>query len=133
MVAYTDDLADCFILVVEDESIAAIDIASIISMAGGRVIGPFQSVSQGFGFRRFKHIDAALLDIKLNGELVFTLADAIAERGIPIIFLSAHSLDIAPPQHRQHRFVQKPYDTQQVIRALKEAISEVSCIDKRSA
>jgi DNA-binding NtrC family response regulator len=133
MAAYTDDLADCFIVVVEDESIAAIDIASIISMAGGRVIGPFQSVSQGFGFRRFKHIDAALLDIKLNGELVFTLADAIAERGIPIIFVSAHSLDTAPPKHRQHRFVQKPYHTQEVISALKEAISKTSTTDKQSA
>jgi DNA-binding NtrC family response regulator len=133
MVAYTDDLTDRFVLIVEDESIAAIDIASIISMAGGRVIGPFQSVSQGFGFRRFKHIDAALLDIKLNGELVFTLADALAERGIPIIFLSAHSPDTAPPQHRQHRFVQKPYHTHEVISALKEAISENSSIDKRSA
>ena len=133
MLAYTDDLANSFILVVEDESIAAIDIASIISMAGGRVIGPFQSVSQGFGFRRFKHIDAALLDMKLNGEFVFTLADALAERGIPIIYLSAHSLDSAPPQHRQHRFIRKPYHTQEVIRALREAISENSSIDKRSA
>jgi two-component SAPR family response regulator len=124
MAVHAGDLADCFILIVEDETIPAIDIASIVSMAGGRVIGPFQSLSQGFNFLRFKQIDAALLDINLNGEPVFKLADAIAEHGIPIVFLTGHSLDFAPPEHRKRRLVQKPYAPQSVIAALKEAISE---------
>jgi FixJ family two-component response regulator len=133
MSVYTNDLAHRFILVVEDEAMTAIDVASIISMAGGRVIGPFQSVSQGFLFRRFKRIDAALLDISLNGESVFKLADAIAERGIPIVFLSGHSPDVLPTQYRQRHFLPKPCDTQSVISALKSAISGMSSMEKRSA
>jgi FixJ family two-component response regulator len=143
MTGYTDELSDRFILVVEDEAMTAIDMASIISMAGGSVIGPFQSISQGFLFRRFKRIDAALLDISLNGESAFKLADAIAERGTPVIFLSGHSPrgtpviflsghspDVLPPRHRHRHFLSKPCDTQSVISTLKAAISGKSPAEK---
>jgi FixJ family two-component response regulator len=130
MTGYTDDLSDRFILVVEDEAMTAIDMASIISMAGGSVIGPFQSISQGFLFRRFKRIDAALLDISLNGESAVKLADAIVERGTPVIFLSGHSPDVLPPRHRHRHFLSKPCDTQSVISTLKAAISGKSPAEK---
>jgi two-component SAPR family response regulator len=121
MSVYTKELAGRFVLVVEGESIVAIDMASIISMAGGRVIGPFQSISQGFRFREFKRIDAALLDISLNGDPVFKLADAIAKQGIPIVFLSGRETDVFPPEHRQSQFLSKPCGTRSIIRALKAA------------
>jgi DNA-binding response OmpR family regulator len=133
MSVYTNELADRFILVVEDESIVAIDMASIISMAGGRVIGPFQSIGQGFRFREFKHIDAALLDISLNGESVFKLADAIARRGIPIVFLSGREADVLPPEHRQSRFLSKPCETIGLISALKAAWVDNACVKMKSA
>jgi DNA-binding NtrC family response regulator len=126
MTGYTDDLSDRFILVVEDEAMTAIDMASIISMAGGQVIGPFQSVSQGFGFLKFNHIDAALLDISLNGEPVFKLADAVAGRGIPIVSLSGRTTDVIPSQHRQRQFLSKPCETMSIISALKAALSDES-------
>jgi DNA-binding NarL/FixJ family response regulator len=133
MSVYTNELANRFILLVEDESIVAIDLASIISMAGGRVIGPFQSIGQGFRFREFKHIDAALLDISLNGEPVFKLADAIARQGIPIVFLSGRGADVLPPQHRQSRFLSKPSETRSIISALKATWFDKAHLEMKSA
>jgi DNA-binding NarL/FixJ family response regulator len=133
MSVYTNELANRFILLVEDESIVAIDLASIISMAGGRVIGPFQSIGQGFRFREFKHIDAALLDISLNGEPVFKLADAIARRGIPIVFLSGREADDLPPEHRQRQFLSKPCETISVISALKAVWVDNARVKMKSA
>ena len=121
---YTDDLDGCSILVVEDEALAAIDVTSIIEMAGGRVIGPAYSLGQGFNCLRYGRIDCALLDVNLHDELVFTLADALAERGVPIVFLSAHSLDIAPPHHRERCLVRKPYSTHGLIQAIKAAVGD---------
>jgi FixJ family two-component response regulator len=133
MSVYTKELANRFILVVEDESIVAIDMASIISMAGGRVIGPFQSIGQGLRFREFRHIDAALLDISLNGEPVFKLADAIAKQDIPIVFLSGRGIDIVPPEHRQSQFLSKPCETRSIISALKAAWRDNANAEKKSA
>jgi CheY-like chemotaxis protein len=121
---YTDDLDGISILVVEDEAIAAIDLTSIIEMAGGRVIGPAYSLSQGLNCLRYGRMDCALLDVNLHDELVFKLADALAERGVPIVFLSAHSLDIAPAHHRARRLVPKPFSTHALIREIQAAVAE---------
>lgn len=124
IMVYTDDLADLHVLVVEDEAITAIDVAAILQLAGGTVVGPAYSLSQGFDRLRHRRIDCALLDVNLHDELVFGLADALAERDVPIVFVSAHSLAIAPARHRHRRHVQKPFTTQSLIDAIRHAVFE---------
>lgn len=121
---YTDDLDGCSILVVEDEAITAIDTTAIIEMAGGRVLGPAYSLSQGFACLRYERIDCALLDVNLHDELVFKLADALAERGVPIVFVSAHAFNIVPPHHRGCGLVRKPFSTHNLIRAIQAAVAD---------
>jgi two-component SAPR family response regulator len=121
---YTDDLLGYSILLVEDEAISAIDTRSILEMAGAKIIGPAYSVRQGFHWLAGHRIDCAVLDINLSDGLVFDLADAVAKQAIPIVFLSAHSLDVAPPQHRERRFVHKPFSTHSLIKAIRESVSQ---------
>ncbi|HEV8390326.1 MAG TPA: hypothetical protein VGQ35_10810, partial [Dongiaceae bacterium] len=87
-------------------------------------IGPAYSLGQGISCLRYKRIDCALLDMTLHDELVFELADALAERGVPIVFLSAQSLNIAPQRHRGCRLVHKPFSTHSLILAIQAAIAE---------
>jgi DNA-binding response OmpR family regulator len=117
--SYTDDLEGISILLVEDEAILAIDVTAIIEMAGGRVVGPAYSLGQGFSWIDRGKFDCAVLDINLHHELVFDLADALIERGIPIIFLSSHSLNIGPPHLRARPLVQKPFSTHSLIGAIR--------------
>jgi DNA-binding response OmpR family regulator len=121
---YTDDLQGISLLLVEDNAIMAIDVTGLIEMAGGRVVGPAYSLSQGFRWIENGRFDCALLDISLHGDLVFQLADAIVERSIPVVFLSAHSLNIAPLHHRQRRFIHKPFSSITLIQAIRAAVSE---------
>ena len=116
--SYTDDLEGISVLLVEDEAIQAIDVTAIIEMAGGRVVGPAYSLGQGFSWIDRGKFDCAVLDINLHDELVFKLADALIDRGIPIVFLSSHSLNIAPPHLRERPFVHKPYNTHSLVRAI---------------
>ena len=114
--SYTDDLEGISVLLVEDEAILAIDVTAIIEMAGGRVVGPAYSLGQGFSWIDRAKFDCAVLDINLHDELVFNLADVLIKRGIPIVFLSSHSLNIAPPHLRP--LVHKPFSTHSLIRAI---------------
>lgn len=116
--SYTDDLEGISVLLVEDEAILAIDVTAIIEMAGGRVVGPAYSLGQGFSWIDRAKFDCAVLDINLHDELVFNLADALIERGVPVVFLSSHSLNIAPPHLRQRRLVHKPFSTHSLIKAI---------------
>ena len=121
---YTDDLQDCAILLVEDDAITAIDTKAVLEMAGAKVIGPAYSLRQGLHWLGDRRIDCAVLDINLNDGLVFGLADLLADRSVPIVFLSAHSLTVAPPRHRDRRLVRKPFGTHSLIGAILGAISE---------
>ena len=120
---YTDDLDGISVLLVEDEALVAIDVKAIIEMAGGRVIGPAYSLGQGFNCIDRGRIDCAVLDVNLHHETVFALADALVDRGTPIIFLSAHSLKVAPPRHRERRLVRKPFNTATLIQAIRTAVT----------
>ena len=121
--SYTDDLEGISVLLVEDEALLAIDVAGIIEMAGGRVVGPAYSLGQGFLWLDRGKFDCAVLDINLHDELVFKLADVLIERGIPILFLSAHSLNIAPPHLRKRRLVHKPFSTYSFIKAIQAEVA----------
>ena len=121
--SYTDDLDGISVLLVEDEAILAIDVTAIIEMAGGRVVGPAYSLGQGFNWLDRGKFDCAVLDINLHDELVFELADALIERGIPFVFLSSHSLNVAPPHLREGRLVHKPFSTFSLIRAIKAEVA----------
>jgi DNA-binding response OmpR family regulator len=120
---YTDDLENISVLLVEDEALVAIDVKAIIEMAGGRVVGPAYSLGQGFSWMDRGRIDCAVLDVNLHNETVFKLADVLVDRGIPIIFLSAHSLADAPPRHRDRCLVRKPFNTASLIQAIRIAIA----------
>jgi CheY-like chemotaxis protein len=122
---FSADLQDCFILLVEDEAVTAIDMTSIIETAGGKVVGPAYSLGQGFHLLQHDRIDCAVLDINLNCLVVFGLADALAERNVPIVFLSADSLDTAPLQHRARKLVRKPFSTRNLVAAIKGAIADI--------
>jgi CheY-like chemotaxis protein len=130
---YTDDLQGYSILLVEDEAITAIDTKSVLEMAGAKIIGPAYSLRQGFHWLAGHQMDCAVLDINLNDGLVFDLADALAEQNIPIVFLSGHSLNIAPPQHRERRLVHKPFVTFSLIKAIRDAVSQRRTRDKQPA
>ena len=118
-----DALADCAILLVEDDAIAALDMRDVLETAGARVIGPAYSLGQGFHFLETESIDCALLDINLNCLLVFELADALTERNVPIVFMSADTLDTAPPQHRARKLVRKPLRTSSLVGVIRDAIT----------
>ena len=110
------------ILVVEDEPVIAIDTACAIVQAGGAVVGPAYSLSEAFETIANARIDAALLDINLRNEQVFRLADTLADRGVPIVFLTGAIWPVIPERHVGCRRVAKPMNPPSVIAALRATI-----------
>lgn len=96
------------ILVVEDEWFIAEDHAIAIRRAGHEVVGPVPSVAGAQDRLAAEGIDAALLDIQLDGENTFGLADTLSSEGIPFAFLTGHDQDYVPPRFAQVPLFQKP-------------------------
>ena len=54
--------------------------------------------------------DFVILDVlTIDGEPDFSIADALASRGIPFIFCSGHHGDVIAERHRGKPFLSKPF------------------------
>ena len=72
----------CRVFVVEDEMIVAWLLEDMPAELGCVVIGPAAKVDQALAMIEAKAIDVAVLDINLNGEMSYPIADALAARGV---------------------------------------------------
>jgi two-component SAPR family response regulator len=74
------------VLIVEDEYLLADDLERGLSEAGISIVGPVPSLAQAMVLVQHKSINMAVLDIALDGDKVYDLADALIERDVPILF-----------------------------------------------
>jgi len=54
-------------------------------------------------------VDAAMLDVNLNGERSFPVADALRRRGVPFMFSSGYGIASLPAAYRDRPLLAKPY------------------------
>jgi PAS domain S-box-containing protein len=79
------------LLLVEDEALVALELARAFQDCGWEVIGPAATLEEGFRLLKSEGPpDVAVLDVNLNGEMVYPLADALTNRGVPFIFCSGY-------------------------------------------
>jgi len=97
------------VLVVEDDFLQAQDISRFVEGTGGTVLGPARTLESGL---QFAHLaDAAVLDINLNGDLVFPLADTLLARDVPIVFYTGSTDIELPARFWSVPMVRKPVNT----------------------
>jgi CheY-like chemotaxis protein len=83
------------VLIAEDEFLLADDIASWLERAGATVVGPLPSVERTLArLKGAPEIDVAVLDINLNGELIYPVADELARRDVPVVFYTGYDLEV---------------------------------------
>ncbi len=97
------------ILVAEDEPVIALDLASAVEEAGGRVVGPAASVKQALRLVANDGICAAILDVDLIDGDVGPVIEELMRRSIPVIIHSGAGLPAALlARYRNVEIHQKP-------------------------
>jgi DNA-binding response OmpR family regulator len=97
------------VLIVEDDAALCEAIGFCVEQAGYEVVDCAQSVDAALATLRRRTVDAALLDINLQGELVYPVANALTERGVPFVFVTGQNPSEIPEQYRHRPVVPKPY------------------------
>ena len=97
------------VLVVEDEAIIAALIENALVEGGCSVVGPVATLGAALETIEKTRIDAALLDISINGRNTYPIADVLAGRGIPFIFVSGFTRKDLPHRYRHCAHVAKPF------------------------
>jgi CheY-like chemotaxis protein len=111
-------LAERSILIVEDDIILSTDLAFLLTEAGCKAVVPTTSNAAALSALVHYIVDAAVLDVNVQNEWVFTVANALDAAGIPFLFLTAYSHDSIPAEHRDRPFLHKPHKPDDLIDAL---------------
>lgn len=98
------------ILIVEDDAVLATDLTVFLRGLGVQVALSAPSVSASLSALVHYVFDAAVLDVNLQNEWVFPVANALRDARIPFLFLTAYSPESIPAEHRERPFLQKPYN-----------------------
>lgn len=107
------------ILVVEDLSILALDLEQLLLSWGYEVVGPAGSLDRGLHFVKSDKVDAAILDVNLNGVEVFPLAEQLAAQNIPFIFLTGYdAAETIPARFKACPYLQKPVNREALLNCL---------------
>ena len=110
------------ILVVEDESLLALDIADQLRDAGFEVVGPATSVARAQQLIREVGCDAAVLDVNLGHETVEPVAHALQLSGVPFLFLSGNSREQLSPGFHSAPWLSKPVIPALLLAAVRERV-----------
>ena len=105
------------VLLVEDEIMVSMLLEDRLEHAGYRVLAA-ATVEAGLKLAREGLIDVAVLDVNLNGESSFPVAEVLRKRGIGFTFASGYGVEGLPPEYRGEAVLQKPYDTKTLLGVL---------------
>jgi CheY-like chemotaxis protein len=110
------------VLIVEDEAMIAGLIQSILSAAGWSVVGPVATLERALETIDRERLDAALLDVRINGRDVYAVADVLMRRRIPFVFVSGFTRKQMPPGYRDCAHIAKPFTPQAILALLDDVV-----------
>lgn len=117
----TRSLAGKRILVIEDEYFIAFDLKRALLHADAIVVGPAGDPDKGITLAA-EGIDAAVLDINLEGASSYPIADRLAEQAVPYVFLTGYDGWAIPAAYRHAPRVAKPFAVPAVIAAVERLV-----------
>ena len=111
-------LRDRRVLIVEDEYFLADEMAEALQKFGVQVVGPVPTSQKALALLADRPLDAAVLDINLRGEMVYPVADALSERGVPFVFATGYDAAAVPNAYRDVPRWEKPFTAEDLAKAL---------------
>jgi PAS domain S-box-containing protein len=104
------------VLLVEDEALVAMMIRESLTEFGFHVIGPVCTVSEAEAVAKDGHPDAAVLDINIADGLIYSVAEILAARGVPFVFVTGYDAETVDSRFREIPVLQKPIEREMLLK-----------------
>ncbi|QFT76820.1 response regulator [Erythrobacter sp. THAF29] len=120
-------LRDRCVLIVEDESLVGMEIEFAVTDLGAKSLGPAVSIDEAMRLiaQEGNGIDAAVLDVDLNGEEVFPVANRLKELGIPFLFHTGNAnLDDLRTDYEGAPICVKPTPPEKLLEQIRDLLFE---------
>ena len=103
------------ILVIEDEPLVAMEIASLLEDGGAAGVTIAGSAEEALALIKSADFDAALLDGNLQGMSVDHVGAALAQRNIAFAFVTGYGRESLPEDFQDRMLIGKPFDPQALL------------------
>lgn len=114
------------VLLVEDEYLVASMVMDALEDFGATIVGPVSNMQLALDFLDNSEIriDAATVDINLQGANAFPLADRLTAEGIPFVILTGYECSSLPERFHAATCLSKPFAPEDVAEKLVAACRE---------
>lgn len=112
------------VLVVEDEPLIGMLLEELLLIFGAQIVGPATHLDQALRMARYESVDAAILDINVDGQLSYPVADLLRERGVPYLFATGYGRAILADRYTAIPLIEKPYRAEQLHDALEQILGQ---------
>jgi light-regulated signal transduction histidine kinase (bacteriophytochrome) len=107
------------ILIVEDSAMVLMLLEDVVVDLGWEVVGPATRLADAVELARGPAVDAALVDVNLDGEMSWEAAAILQDRKIPFVFTTGYdSATVLPERFVGQPVVSKPFSSNDIGRAL---------------
>lgn len=117
-----DGLKNCRILILEENAQIARLLAEMLQNFGCKVVGPFMDVPAALIATNANALDAAILDVKVNGKTTRDFADELVRKGTPFAFVSGNQSPATLKKYAPKLIITKPYAAENIYEVLCELI-----------
>jgi CheY-like chemotaxis protein len=106
------------VLVVEDEYLIRMLVEDMLADLGYSVVAAVGTMTAATELAVSGDFNAAVLDVNLNGNEIFPVADILERRGLPFVFVTGYGESTLPERYRNWPALQKPFQADQLGAAL---------------
>lgn len=106
------------ILVVEDESLIRMLLEDMLADLGYSVAAAVGTIGEATKVAAEGEFDVAILDVNLDQDPIYPVADILAKRGLPFVFVTGYGERSLAEPYRDRPALQKPFQAEQLEKAL---------------
>ena len=117
------DLAGLRAFVVEDEALVLMMLEDMLADLGCQVVASARHLEDALRLAHDTVADVALLDVNIAGRRIDPVAELIAARGIPIVFVTGYEARSLPQGIARSTRVGKPFRATELARGLREVLA----------
>jgi DNA-binding NtrC family response regulator len=100
------------LLIVEDEYLIRLLLEDMLVELGYTIVTVASNLDEGKKAAQTAEIDLAILDVNIDGQQVFPIADILRGRKLPFIFITGYGARGLPEAYRDTPTLQKPFQMQ---------------------
>jgi CheY-like chemotaxis protein len=110
------------VIVIEDEALVIMLLEDMLAQLGCQVVGLASHLDKAIELAASADADLAILDVNLDGQDAYPVAERLSARGIPFVFATGYGRSRMQQDLGERPALQKPFRLEDLRRVITEAL-----------